>query len=478
MNSIPRGKGGGTLHQSALFILAALTWGSTPIAFAADLKPPPPNSAQPVNYVEWFNKTIGGSIEDDTNAAEVYSAAWASRTGLYFNGSTEADRAYPWSSHPEVRGWLAANKSDIELFRQAAIKRECYFPLHDAAASDMDDFMANSLLRAMSERWMSGMRYGAKALLAQGYCAWEDGDRSPLPQNCLLVLRSSHHLLRGPDLIDRLVGISNASLAYKGIQLAMQRADDPGALATRLLPGFEAADPAWPPLSQTCMPHERLVLIDICQRLFWFAEGADKRQLPWQSSRLLTGLFNEDVNLANKIIAIGYEQTLTDIDAYFDAIDDWSRTPYYLAARRIGEIERLRTEHGNPMIRVFAASLVKARELDDRSDVLRSGTHLLLHLFAWKHRTGTFPQTLDELEIPSLAQLRVDPFSGRDLVYRRQGESFLLYTVALNLKDDGGQADCTMKKGDFPFWPLWPEFPTCFVGPSRNGPCSSLVTDG
>ena len=52
-----------------------------------------------------------------------------------------------------------------------------------------------------------------------------------------------------------------------------------------------------------------------------------------------------------------------------------------------------------------------------------------------------------------LAELRVDPFSGQDFVYQRQGESFTLYTVGDNLKDDGGRHDPRWADGDFVFWP-------------------------
>lgn len=47
-----------------------------------------------------------------------------------------------------------------------------------------------------------------------------------------------------------------------------------------------------------------------------------------------------------------------------------------------------------------------------------------------------------------------DPFSGKDFGYRKQGKSFLLYSVGVNLQDDGGKHDPLWEKDDFVFWPV------------------------
>ncbi|MBP7933880.1 MAG: hypothetical protein KA354_04445 [Phycisphaerae bacterium] len=53
-----------------------------------------------------------------------------------------------------------------------------------------------------------------------------------------------------------------------------------------------------------------------------------------------------------------------------------------------------------------------------------------------------------------MSKLRIDPFSGRDFVYKQRSKGFLLYSVAENLKDDGGKHDDSWKNGDFVFWPV------------------------
>jgi len=69
-----------------------------------------------------------------------------------------------------------------------------------------------------------------------------------------------------------------------------------------------------------------------------------------------------------------------------------------------------------------------------------SGDQIFLALLAYKDSFGQYPGTLDELRSKLGWKLREDPFSGKDFVYKREGNGFLLYSIGENLKDDGGLA--------------------------------------
>jgi hypothetical protein len=58
-----------------------------------------------------------------------------------------------------------------------------------------------------------------------------------------------------------------------------------------------------------------------------------------------------------------------------------------------------------------------------------------LALKSYRHEHAAYPATLAAL--PS--EIRQDPFSGKDLVYRRTDSGYLLYSIGQNLKDDGGK---------------------------------------
>lgn len=60
--------------------------------------------------------------------------------------------------------------------------------------------------------------------------------------------------------------------------------------------------------------------------------------------------------------------------------------------------------------------------------------HLMLRVYRLQH--GDHPSTLHALR---LEELIIDPFSGRELVYKREGERYRLYSVGRDGKDDGGR---------------------------------------
>ena len=61
---------------------------------------------------------------------------------------------------------------------------------------------------------------------------------------------------------------------------------------------------------------------------------------------------------------------------------------------------------------------------------------ILLRLFRMKH--VTYPETLDTLASELVGKPLVDPFSGKGLMYRRDGNGFIIYSVGPNGADDGG----------------------------------------
>ena len=61
-------------------------------------------------------------------------------------------------------------------------------------------------------------------------------------------------------------------------------------------------------------------------------------------------------------------------------------------------------------------------------------THLLLRVHHLRY--GSYPDSLHRLR---LEELVIDPFSSKQLVYRREGERYLLYSVGEDGKDDGSR---------------------------------------
>ena len=65
-------------------------------------------------------------------------------------------------------------------------------------------------------------------------------------------------------------------------------------------------------------------------------------------------------------------------------------------------------------------------------------TALALRIYKSQH--GRYPDTLNALAPAILSKVPVDPFSGKLLIYRREGKGFVFYSVSVNGRDDGGKA--------------------------------------
>ncbi|HVL14230.1 MAG TPA: hypothetical protein VM529_16790, partial [Gemmata sp.] len=62
------------------------------------------------------------------------------------------------------------------------------------------------------------------------------------------------------------------------------------------------------------------------------------------------------------------------------------------------------------------------------------------YALAWYQQVhGHYPNTLAELAPVYLKQAPVDRFTGKSLIYKPTGTGYLLYSVGLNGKDDGGR---------------------------------------
>ncbi len=78
---------------------------------------------------------------------------------------------------------------------------------------------------------------------------------------------------------------------------------------------------------------------------------------------------------------------------------------------------------------------------------------VLLAAQQYKTATGAYPDSLKQLR----AGIPEDPFSGKDLIYRRTAGGFQAYSIGRNLRDDGGlnpKGNPDAYKGDrVLYWP-------------------------
>lgn len=149
----------------------------------------------------------------------------------------------------------------------------------------------------------------------------------------------------------------------------------------------------------------------------------------------------------------------------------WWKLPLPAAIPRIEEMRRdvKKIAEGDPYLRFWTGSNLmrpgRTRFFEASARLYRRGLQTLFALLEWKAKNREWPATLDVLKLGDDA---VDPFSEKPFVYRRSDDknSFVLYSVGVNLTDDGGvepskETAIEEADGDIVLWPRKaPEYAT------------------
>jgi hypothetical protein len=121
-------------------------------------------------------------------------------------------------------------------------------------------------------------------------------------------------------------------------------------------------------------------------------------------------------------------------------------------------IKALRQENGrnNEISKKLMATLIdfsqaRIRWMQRHADLheqRQRNLHLAFALAAYRGEHKRYPDKLDVLAPKYLAEIRSDLFSGKALIYRPLGNGYLLYSVGVNGRDEGGRGSADTPPGD------------------------------
>ncbi len=367
----------------------------------------------------------------EQNAAPLYRRAWdlKKRVSAKEKGaiSVLVGRAIPAPEAVEkARRALAAHKDILDLYHQAASLPYCVFPRDWSQGPGM-------LFPEYAQ-----FRDAARWLNAEAYLQLVDGQPRNAVRTQALGFRIATHAASDPILIAYLVGVAMDAITLNGLQRILYVAAD---------------DPA------------------VCSAV---AETVEKDQTALSLSRampgeVVTGMLGLEEVRKGGVAALGQlagdtsgwkstEKRIGKRPANWDALMDSNgayllrvyRTAYLAfgqpypdataSLKALSQQVEQDEKRGNLSVMLAAIetpvyeSLQATAALEDaRARVTRAAAAVL----AWRDRRGALPDRLDEAQNPPPA----DPFSGRPLGYRREGEGFVIFSVGESGHFDGGQPD-------------------------------------
>ena len=230
---------------------------------------------------------------------------------------------------------------------------------------------------------------------------------------------------------------------------------------------------------------ERAAFQDIVQQLFT-DDGNGNGKLTFQGISFMSGWANErgfwkDIKRLAQYTTYDRKEIVEATTAFVDEMKmQMHKRPFEVPI----DVDPI-TETGNALIDNLLFDPHPIRGAFQKRLAKREATELALAIERYRRSAGKLPESLDELVPDFIAQIPNDPITGDDIRYlhdqkdveKETGESFRIYSVALDEADDGGQPVLTPKGGgrfetEFHFsydgrkhsgdWLLWP--------PSRNNP--------
>lgn len=448
---------------------------------------PDPYTVPKTERMEWYRRVVDrgkglNGYDDYARAVKAYVRTYDFEHEEAIGKETAAwldlnERIIPmrldWPAEHEagIKVWLRLNADALRATRKAAGAARCVptgelRPPYDVAtepgAVSLSTFrtlaylqMADAAGKARDGRWAEAYRDWALVHRIAGHAAWSSS-----------ALGSSVR-----TMIERTAFDQFASLA------AVTPPRDVAGLRAALLDAWALGTAS----ADAVIFVEELFMADLIERDYAWAR--DEKAFPeyrevlaasFSAGDMLkssgvntkTGIppFKDVDDYKKALLASSPESALRVSKQLFDCEVTWCNLPLPAAIRKIEEMRRHYWElaEGDPFTRFWAgeSSLVPPgrMEIIASSRVLyRRALMTLIALLEWKAKNREWPESLDVLKLGDNA---VDPFSEKPFVYRRSDDkkSFVLYSVGVNLTDDGGvepskETVLEESDGDIVLWP-------------------------
>ncbi len=441
-------------------VMASLLCAGGGFALAEDAieQAPRPSPVHRVDYLSWLDGRRTAST--GSNAAGTVFATAADLQPIEDRAALQRAGAGPWDDLPAVESWLKRHAHALRSYQDVARADSLYLGIKPATNPPGGPAWRGALIHAVVPG-LATVRLAAEGHLAAGWNAWSRGDRDRIIENTLVNLRVARLLESERPMVARMASLNIAEHAHYALARAVSYSDDPVALAASLAARLVAADS---PLSDMTDAYDfqRLTVWDFLQRLYAPPQTPGDRRIDESASAVyahLTALVPgaapawEEVRTA--AASTGFDADLADADAYFDRLGAWSAAPWHRALPRTGEVIQATEKLSNVMVRVFARDMTLPRAHHARAMTVQRGVHLLVHILEHRHRSGRYPQSLDELgSFRGIERWTIDPYTGKRFVYAPTREGFVLYSVGPDGKDDAARPFLPgTEAGDVVLWP-------------------------
>lgn len=424
-----------------------------------------------VDYLAEANRLTRPAADESLNAAPLFERAASicpnmpeAVLGLWRKGYFDANEA----EHQAIEGWVQFCADSLNLITQGTEKPYCWQQYKTSGSSDDDGSMMGVLLPNLTK-----VRNLTRALCFRAQIQAARGEYSSAFDDLIICYKFGRLTGQGEkSIIEQLVGIGiQAAVAQRireilshypvGVEeLAVLQADFTEAQA-----GQEF---------QIWLLFEKLAMYDEIQRCFTEDRlGGGHlylKRLPIMVT-LVTGKDSSEIlpeALAVRILFFhpNKAQTRQNADEFYNFFEETSKmSPAELKHKSIDLNKQVASMvKGNVFLNIWARELGAVYRTIYRVKADVQSVPVIIAALRFKIDKGQYPEDMAELQrFGYIKEIPIDPFSDKPLVYKKTDNNFILYSVGLNFKDDGGQVYRDKKGkprlwddefGDAVFWPV------------------------
>ena len=364
----------------------------------------------------------------------------------------------PWSrdQFPEIASWLVANEKPLAIVTEGAKRQEFFSPL---VSSGEPPFMSASL------PGVQGHRSYVNALNARAMLRLKGGDAKGAWRDILTCHRIARLGSHGPTLVQYMVGIALDGITGEADLAFIEYAHLNAKQSMSRLRDIQSL-PAFPDLAERFNTSSRFLFLDATIAT---ARGKRKWLMEiWPPNDVVDFLgplemtvgvdWNAALRVGNQqcdniVSALGKPNWRESDKATREIVERWLETakkgkldPQTLKAAKNGQ-----QVAGEAVGRLLFLSIFPAvgAANQHRYRTMQSSANLRIAfaLACYRAKHNRYPVRLEELSPAFLKRIPKDVFTGEELRYRRQADGYLLYSVGINGKDDGGRT-ATKRLGD------------------------------
>jgi hypothetical protein len=375
----------------------------------------------------------------------------------------------PWSAkdHPRLAEWIALNERPLRVAVEATRRPEYFNPLVSRDADHAPGGLMGALLPGVQKA-----REIASLLVSRAMLRLDEGKYDDAWRDLIACHRLGRLVARGGTLIEALVGIAIDAIATGGDLAYLEHARPTSAQLRRRLTELQGL-PAMPAMADKIDLTERFNFMDSLQMVrrggvkslafledgrtsagpTWFDRAA-MWMVDWRPAFRTGDLWYDRMadaarlrDRANRVEAFGkIDREMRHMRSDFVPETSNLRNRLMSGEGKLGE--KLGKAVGDLLISLLLPAVGKVQGAYDRAEQTQRNLHVAFALEAYRRDEGRYPAQLGALAPKYLRAVPGDLFADRPLTYRPAKGGYLLYSVGLNGKDDGGRWTDDTPPGD------------------------------